>query len=246
MADDDAPKWSVEEERLLRHETFVAEVLEKRRARDSERRPNPVWQRFLESAGGAALVTVIFGSIAAGLINSLVQEKLRERELALASYEAELKQQQDIATRIVDLVGTSIGAAEDLIILTSQEFDPSRFSGDERKKMIDQRTIIRHTYNSTDTQWRVDQEKLAVLIGLHSYGQSGITEAWGEAQQAVTAYKDCAEEWYNGHDQKFVTSEEARSACGKQKSASRMQLQRFIELMQNAWAKASSVSRVSE
>jgi anti-sigma factor RsiW len=80
MADDDAPKWSVEEERLLHHETFVAEVLEKRRARDSERRPNPVWQRFLESAGGAALVTVIFGSIAAGLINSLVQEKLRERE----------------------------------------------------------------------------------------------------------------------------------------------------------------------
>ena len=244
MADNDSPKWTGDEERLLRHETFVAEVLEKRRARDGERRPNPAWQRFLESAGGAALVTVVFGSIAAGIINSLVQEKLKERELALASYEAELKQQQDIATRIVDLVGTSVGAAEDLITLTTQDFDPSGFSGDERKKIINQRTQIRQTYNSTDTQWRVDREKLALLIGLHSYGQSGITEAWGDAQQAVTAYKDCAEDWYTGHDLKFVTSEEARSACGKQKSAFQMKLQRFVELMQNAWAKAPSVSRV--
>ena len=246
MADDNGPKWSDDEERLLRHETFIAEVVEKRRARDSKGRSNPAWQRFLESAGGAALVTVVFGSIAAGVINSLVQDELRERELALASYEAELKQQQDIATRIVDLVGTSVGAAEDLVILTTQEFDPGRYSGDERKKMINQRTHIRQTYNSTDTQWRVDQEKLAFLIGLHSHGQSGITEAWREAQQAVRAYKDCAEDWYKGHHQEFVTSEEARSACGKEKSAVRVQLQRFTELMQNAWTKASSVSRVSE
>ncbi len=246
MANDNVRKWSDEEERLLHHETFVAEVLERRKPRQIERTPNPAWQRFLESAGGAALVTVLFGSVAAGIINSLVQEKLKERELALASYQEELKQRQDIATRIVDLVGTSVGAAEDLVFLTTQEFDPDRFRGDERKKTIDQRTHIRQTYNLTDTQWRVDQEKLALLIGLHSYGQSDIAAAWREAEQSVTAYKDCAEDWYDRHQQEFVVTGEARSACGKERSAVRMRLERFTELMQNVWTKASRIPLVSK
>jgi hypothetical protein len=232
MENDNDPNWSEEEKRLLHHERFVAAVLEQRKPRESEQPSNPAWQRFLESAGGAALVTVLLGSVAAGIINSLVQEKLKERELALTSYQEELKQQQDIATRIVDLVGTSVGAAEDLILLTSEEFNPNLFTGEQKKKMIDQRTQIRETYNRTDTQWRTDQEKLALLIGLHSHIRPGVTEAWRQAQQSVTAYKDCAEEWYSTHLAEFVTSEDARSACSKEKIAVRTQLEKFSELMQ--------------
>ena len=246
MANDNTPTWSDEEERLLRHEAFVAEVLAKRKPRESERPSNPAWQRFLESAGGAALVTVLFGSIAAGIINSLVQEKLKERELAVTAFQEDLKQRQDIATRIVDLVGVSVGAAEDIISLTTKDFDPDIFRGEQKRKMIDQRTQIRQTYNSTDARWRTDQEKLALLIGLHSHGRPGITEAWREAQQSVTAYKDCAEDWYKAHPEEFVTSGEARSTCGKEKSAVRMRLEQFSELMQNGWTKASPITPASK
>lgn len=243
MPEESIPKWSDEEERPLRHEAFVAELLEKRKGPAGASAPHPAWQRFLESAGGAALVTVLFGSVAAGVINSLVQEKLKEREQALASYQDELKQRQDIGTRVAELVGTSMGAAEDLIFLTSEDFNPDRFAGEQRKKTIDQRTKIREVYNTTDTQWRVEREKLALLIAFHTHGQLGVTEAWLAAQQSVTAYKDCAENWYGRHPEEFVASEQARSACGAEKNAAQANLERFAEIMGNVGQKTSEAGR---
>ncbi|HUI43834.1 MAG TPA: hypothetical protein VL523_17880 [Terriglobia bacterium] len=246
MAEEKAPKWSDEEERLLHHEAFVAELLDRRKGRVGESASHPpAWQRFLESAGGAALVTVLLGSVAAGIINSLVQEKLKERELALASYQDELKQRQDIATRIVELVGATMGATEDIIFLTTDEFDPARFSGEQRNRILDQRNKIQQAYNATDRQWQVEPEELALLIGLHTHGQADIGEAWRASQQAVTAYKYCAEDWYARHQRESVTSEDARSACGKQKAAARTSLEQFAQRIEANWQGASPPPRAA-
>lgn len=242
MPDDQDPKWSDEEERLLRHEAFMAKLLEMRQGRAREGAAPPVWQRFLESSGGAALVTVLFGTLAAGIINSLVQQKLKDRELALAAYQEELKQGQDIAARVVELVGTSMGAAENLVFLTTDEFDPERFSGEQRTKTIEQRTEIREKYNQTDSAWTVESEKLALLVGMHTHGQPQIVEAWRSAQKSVTDYKNCAEDWYGRHLPEPVTAEVARSACGTQKAAVRASLEQFSRLMEDAWHSPSTHS----
>ena len=235
---DPVDNWSADEERLLRHEAFIAEVLEKRKGRAGGSGSPPAWQRFLESAGGAALVTVLFGTLAAGVINSLVQAKLKERELALASYQEELKVRQDIATRIVDLVGTTMGAAEDIIFLTSREFDPANFSGEQSKRIIAQRNRMRDNYNSADGKWRVEPEELGLLVGLHTHDRPDISEAWRGVQRSVTDYKTCAEDWYARFEQAPVSLEQARSACSRQKNAARSSLEKFAQLTESAWETA--------
>src|SRR5437764_6648982 len=83
MGTDETPKWSTEEKQLLQHESFVAEIL-KRRAPSENNQQKPLWQRFLETTGGAAVITVLIGGIFGQIISSSIQSSLKEREFQQA------------------------------------------------------------------------------------------------------------------------------------------------------------------
>ncbi len=68
----------------LRHEAFLAEVLRLRTKLDQKQKEKLWWQRFLESSGGTALVTVLLGGLLGQLITSSVQVKQQEREFQQA------------------------------------------------------------------------------------------------------------------------------------------------------------------
>src|SRR5438445_5795635 len=189
----------------------------------------PWWQRFLESTGGTALITVLVGGILGQRLTSSYQEKLKERELALAFYREQSKEQQDIGARYIELVGSCLGASQDLVVLTAKDFDPEQFTGEQQKKVVQQRTEIRKKYNEVDSRWAVDGAQLGLLIQLHSYGQQGVAQGWRNVQQSVTAYKECAEEWYSEHEQKFAARKELRTVCTKERDHALADVDQFTE-----------------
>jgi hypothetical protein len=213
----------------------VAELLKTRKEPASESPARPAWQRFLESAGGAALVTVLLGTLAAGIINALVQDKIKERGLKLASYSEELKQLREVDTGILDISGRLMGATEDLIALTSNVFDPKQFSRAQQKVNTNQRTQIRLAWNAADEKWRLESEKLALLLRLHS-GQTDVIEAWRNARRSVNTYKDCGADWYLGHAKvkKFVPPDEVTRACSEKKTAAKESLDKLADAMAKA------------
>lgn len=205
MEETKPPAWPDVEAHLLHHEEFMAQLLAKRRPLPSSEASKPRWQRFLESSGGTALITLVLGGLIGGYINNAYQQSQREREFqqawlkargdqALVAYQEYLKQEQEIVKRAYELMGNAQSAAEDLTLLTRQEFAPRSFVGAEK-----QRTEIRDKYNLLDAQWRGERGKLGLLMSYYHQGRAEVMSAWHGAEGALTHYMDCARQWYLTH-----------------------------------------------
>jgi len=212
-------EWSDEEAKWLHHEEFLAEILKRRVSLEAGRPARPRWQRFLESSGGTAVITVLLGGLLGQWINWSVQKGLKDREFqqqwmkargdqALASYNQYLNQENEIVQKIYNLIGSCISASADLIILTSPEFAPGSHTGIEA-----QRTAIRDKYIETDSRWRSEREKLGLLMSYYHHGQPEVAKAWDEAQEAVTDYMDGARKWYMEH---YMSPVDVSRACEKE------------------------------
>jgi hypothetical protein len=131
--------WTEDEAKLLRHEAFISEILEARQPDRESRKPR--WQIFLESSVATALITVILGGWAGHLITTSVQEKTKERELALARQkEITSARLQTVRSALAD-IGEVVSGSEDLIVLTHPEFNPDRFE-DKAKEQLEQNASL--------------------------------------------------------------------------------------------------------
>jgi hypothetical protein len=210
-----AVDFTEDEKKILRHEAFLAEVLRLRRPANSGDKPR--WQRFLESTGGAALITVVLGGLAGGIITHRYQQKSKEKELALVAYKEYLDQEQETARRAYEIIGNCVSSSENLIILTSPAFDLDRFTGADRNEVKKKVVSLREQYNNSDAQWRSEREKLRLLFAYYHPGQPKIVESWSGVQQSLTDYMGCARTWQNQHPK--ATDDDSRSACLDEKKA---------------------------
>lgn len=227
MANSSPTPFSEDEQRLLHHEAFVSEVLHLRGDQERERESKPKWLRFLESSGGAALVTVALGGLVGQWITYSVQQRIKDKEFqqawlqargnqALVAYKEYLDQQQGIVRRAYELIGSCISTSEDLIVLTQPEFDLSKYSGDEQKEVAAQRATLRGRFNETDARWRSERESLGLLMSFYHPGKTDVATAWRAAQDEATAYMDCARSWYVSH-QAGQPSENHAPPCNDEK-----------------------------
>lgn len=79
--------------------------------------PRTYWQRFLETSGGAALITVLLGGLMANLINTTTRKdvkpaepQVRAEEMRVAAYKEYLDQQRDMVFHASELSGRCVAA----------------------------------------------------------------------------------------------------------------------------------------
>ncbi len=173
MSEKEKFTWTDEENKILRGEAFVAELLSFRNEKAGEK---PRWQRFLESTGGAALITVLLGGIFGSCITDSLQKGAKDREFqqawlksrgdqALVAHKEFLEKQQETIKKVYERIGTTMSAADDLIALSHKDLTPSNELGDEeRKKINEQNEQIRKRYNLIDREWRTERDTLAILL----------------------------------------------------------------------------------
>ena len=213
-----------EEKRFLE---FLAAVVNVFRGRNKPA-PEPVkpgWQRFLESTGGAALITVVIGGIAGGIITDKIQTGNKNRELALADYKEHLKQEQEIVSQAYILVGNSISSADDLIDITDPQFDPNNpiYERDKQaqENLRSQRKAVRDSYHAAEHEWNRGQEKMGLLMGYYHPGHPEIVTTWRAVNEAVTNYSYCANQLYRLSLTEFDPDNTCASACVVKKRALR-------------------------
>lgn len=194
------------------------------------------WQRFLETPGGAALITVLLGGILGQWINLSIQKSVKEREFqqgwlkargdqALEGYKEYLGQEKELIQRAYKLIGSCLSTSEDLIILTRKEFAPGSHVGVE-----EQTTALREQYNKIDMQWRSEREEIGLLMSYYHQGQQTVIVAWQEVQEAITSFMDCARHWYLVHPQPIDDPE----ACRKEKESLREKLSKLSASLESA------------
>jgi hypothetical protein len=212
------PPDSTNDEIQRRDENREPEVPQRRVRSHKEDQPKPRWQRFLETSGGTALITVVLGGVLGQFITWSIQNGQKEREFqqawmkargdqALVTYKEYVDQEQDIVKVAFGLIGNCMSASQDLILLTSPEFAPDTFVGAEK-----QRTAVRDKYNTLSAQWGSEREKLGLLMNYYHPGRAEVAAAWQNTQRSLTEYMGCARQWYLTH----LGSTETANACKKE------------------------------
>lgn len=178
-----------------------------------------------EPAVVAALVTVLIGGIAATAITGIIQWRAGVREFnqawlksrgdqALLSYKDYLDQEQELMRRTYALIGTSISASDRLVGLTKATWR-QQFVGPELQAVQKQMKDIRSNYNEVNAKWNSEVEELGLLMGYYHPGQPQVYSSWRAVKENVTAYQQCAQNWYETHPatKPAPSDEEANAAC---------------------------------
>ncbi len=221
----DSANLSDEQKRILATETFVADLLKIRAPKEASAKPK--WLQFLESNGGTAVITVLLGGIMANIVSCGIQNINRKKEFdnawvqargsqALAAYQEYLKGEQQTVKWSFDLIGTSMAAADNLINITKEDFDPAQYKGKEREKIIGQKTEIRNNFNTANRQWRQQYVAAGLQISYFHKGDPEVNTAWSQLAASLSALMDCANDWYRDHLGIFVKVSDISEACSEQ------------------------------
>jgi hypothetical protein len=198
-----------DQQSLLDYERFISEVLRRRGLSDTRGRGKGAWRLILESAGGAALITVLVGGVLGQWLSYSIQTRQKDREFqqsvmkmlgdqALISYSDYLHQEEEIVKRAYDLIGLCITAADDLVTSTTPEFAVKTRSATE------QRLAIQRKYNVVDDQWRSERAKIDLLIMFYHRKHPEVVSQWDDVKSAVTNHMDSAHRWYQNHGNRPV------------------------------------------
>jgi len=180
----------------------------------------PGWQRFLESTGGAALITVILGTMGGAAITGLVQsysQRQLTRQAGIAEY---IKGEHDTVKAVFDLVGQCIAASESLNTITTSGFNPNAFqAGPQREIVLAQKDRIRNEFNKSDEQWRSSRETLTLNMRYYHGNDPTVASAWDRTRETVSSYMDCQHHWYIQNLGSFVEEDVAAKACVNERQA---------------------------
>jgi uncharacterized membrane-anchored protein YhcB (DUF1043 family) len=165
----------------------------------------PEWQIFLESVGGAAIITVFGGGIIGALLTSFLQRKAKEREILLNQLDADkqrrlqreqvyLDGQLKVATEILETVTEIRSKSENLTRLTTARFSPKNNPSTELK---DYRNQVRSDFNELTHTWKSRREILSALLGTYHKQDRRIFRGWIGLQKATTAFMEKSESIYN-------------------------------------------------
>lgn len=209
-----SPKFP-EQKSVTAHGSPIAETFETRQPQIGGKAKSKLVM-FIESAGGGpfmgTIVIAVFGTILAAIVQQyrndreFQQASVKTRsEMELASSKEHRDRELQIVSQAYDLLGRCITVSDDLIYLTSPVFDPVHYEDSSNVKR--QRTAMLASYNNCVKEWRENREKLKLLMSYYHQGHSEVIQAWQNVQDSVTAYMECAHNWYLEHDSAPVNTE---------------------------------------
>lgn len=231
----EAPHWSAEEAALLRHAQLITEVLRISKPPAGPEAKKPRWLEVLESGGGAALFTVLLGGILGNMVACGIQQREKERDFqrawmqargdqALVAYKEYLDREQDLVKDAYQLLGSSLSASSDLIVLTGKEWaSPSS-----------QKIAIVNTFNAAQSSWSSRGEQLKLLMSYYHRGHPEVAVSWTKVQNSGTNYMACSRQWYITHQHQPQDATALTAVCKDEKDKVSSALDEFARSLEGA------------
>jgi hypothetical protein len=223
MSDEPLPKPPLREEerQLVELLKAIFTAFRERNHPPSPTPEKPRWQRFLESAGGTAVISVFIAGIATQIITCTVQTSLKERdteqayikargEQALVSYKDYLDQERQAVQQAYAQIGSCLSAGHRVIEQTGPQWQPK--PGFTFKPQQDE---IKRNFNEVNTQWRSGAIGLGAMMSYYHPDGPDVLPSWRCVQTAMTEYMDCAEGWGIKYSEPNpgATTEQVKIAC---------------------------------
>jgi hypothetical protein len=196
MSDTEPDVWTNDEEKILRHEAFITEVIRLRNEADPEKRETSTFIRLLGTSGATAFITVVLGGLIGQLIISSAQTSSARRDRRVAEYTQYLTHQQETVNSIFTQVGKIVGASESKISLTREENQVESVVKEDQEVRKNEILELQKKIGKAFEEWGLEQERLGLLIRYYHYGQPAVLESWWDTQDCVNQFIECAGECY--------------------------------------------------
>ena len=207
----------------LHEELLELLALDLLKHRESKSETKPKWLQLFESAGFAALVTVVIGGLAGAYITSTLQEKSKEREhlvsvqqlehdRSLAEFNNHLERERKTVDEVFLNLGTFVNASTDLAALSLKEWNTQAGEDEKRRGLlIDERAKVIRDFTKAAQKWHSDRFRLGMELQLEHNNDSELSKDWEVVSGAVQAYAECADRWRSKYDN--LDPHEFRRAC---------------------------------
>lgn len=198
----------------------------KYREKDSAANPRehekPIWLQLFESAGFAALVTVLVGGIAGGVITAMFQhyEKDREAESAenrldhdrqVAAYKEHLDRERKVVEEMYLKLGKFVDASRDLTTLSRIEFCQECQSKPLPAHVVIEEQGVLNRYDAAMIDWNSNRLRLGMLLQLEHENDKELLDDWEKASDAAEKYAECADRWRTKYNRLAI--HDALKAC---------------------------------
>jgi hypothetical protein len=212
----------------LRDLVLQALALEYLHYRDhpSENKPDadkkPLWLQLFESAGFAALVTVLVGGLAGAVITSMLQRYGKERDARVAesrlehdrqvtAYRQHLDRERQVVDEMYLRLGKFVDASRDLTTLSRREFCEECQKTPLPKRVVTEKQGVLDRYDSAMVDWNSNRLRLGMLLQLEHQNDRELLDDLEKASDAAERYAECADRWRTKYDQLEI--HEALKAC---------------------------------
>jgi hypothetical protein len=200
----------VDYDEALRYEEFVARLLDLRR----QDPPKLAWERFLSSAGVAALITVIGTAILGAWIAGKIQDRSKQHELRYLTYDKNLTALLDVVKNGFLLAGQRMASSANLIDITKPEFKSSTY-GRNRQAIETQKKSVAEGFNQSAVEWSKSASSVGYLIAWYVPEQEDLREQWKTVEDRIADFARCAGEVYK----KNLKNPDETGDCKSQENA---------------------------
>ncbi len=192
--EENANNFSRNHEVYLEHEEFIQSVLN---TRDPKKKEKRTWQIFLESAGGAALITVVIGGLFGAIISGSIQRSIDSRAFKNEMNKALITEQLKTTREAVQLIGKLLVTSENVML--SQKWDFTRFPEENHEAVRRQQREFRDDYNRAIVNWHEERRSIGFLLSYYHNNQPEINEVWTDVQTELNTYIECASNFAQGY-----------------------------------------------
>lgn len=187
-----------------------------------ETRTKPVWLQLFESAGFAALVTVLVGGIAGAVITAMLQQygKKRDAQVAeirlehdrrFAAYKEHLDRERKVVEEMYLRLGKFVDASRDLTTLSRREFCEECQKHRLPDRVIKEKQGVLDRYDAATIDWNSNRLRLGMLLQLEHGNDTELLGNWKRTSDAAEQYAECADRWRTKYDRLEI--HEALNAC---------------------------------
>ncbi len=235
MSPEETAKLAELEALLLRHEAFIARVIQERRPPDKAESAKSKWLQFLQSTSGTALITVVIGGIFGAIISGVIQWGAKEREFqqswlkargdqAMVAYKDFVEKRAQVVENVYARLGSSVSASEDFIELSKDNYVVKPGLDEKTRNDIQAyRKKVGDSFDSEFAKWRNERETIGFLIDYYHPREADVTTSWNSLKESISTYFDCARKWHKYHR----IDDDTTKACPDERQNLSINIQRF-------------------
>lgn len=226
--------WSSEDLKALLNQALALEFIKFQK--EQHPKTEKTWLTILQSNVVATLITVLLGTILGSWLADHIQETNKKNDDERAQKQAAIADERKTVEDAFTTVGKTVAAAQNVIDISGENWDDNNLnlSKDSKQVIIGQKREIWKTYDNAIAEWRVQRERLGLLLTVKHQNPNDMAKAWANLTQRVNDFSACSVK-YNLQSEVAVTRpSNVQDACNQQRADLRESLGKLTALTVNA------------